>query len=497
MNRWQDTFKNHEFQTIWAQIVTKSESLTVDDVSVLSNVEEVARLKKVVSFISSLLDSIDPDLVPLSTWANFTNQCHPCHYEISSYISNRNIGHIVNANKNNLDNLLTYVRPYAVNSDAAAKAAAKASREYTKTMYETLDEFKRQTVDYSDEFKAKSAEISVLKDNIVTQFNDLKEIHKQIEQLRVSYFEGSDTNEPVASTVDNLVNSINNFHQNINSFHTELLGSGSDSIANKIKLANDTAKLSTEQITNLLAETEKQLKDLRHFYVRVVGKEDDSGKFVGGLQDELNARQAALDDFKQDQELRYTALNKQIESLLPGATSAGLATAYRAMRKSFRDPIKEYSKLFYISVATLSSVAFISTIDSLFTDGHFIQFVDISNIGNLLSNLAYKLPIMLPILWLALFASKRRNESQRLQQEYAHKEALAKSYQSFKKQIDNLQDGNKEQLLEKLLAAAIDAVAANASHSLDGKHDEKTPIHIGVDKTFEQLEKIKSLIQFK
>lgn len=234
---------------------------------------------------------------------------------------------------------------------------------------------------------------------------------------------------------------------------------------------------------------------MKTFHLRVVGKEDVDGKLVGGLQEELNNRQLALDNFKREQELRYKTLNEQIENLLPGATSAGLATAYRAMRKSFSEPIKQYSKLFYISIAILAIIAFISTIDSI---GYpeLIKFVDVTNISNLLSNLSHKLPVILPVLWLALFASKRRNEAQRLQQEYAHKEALAKSYQSFKNQIDNLQDGNKEQLLEKLLSAAIDAVAANASSALDGKHDEKTPIHLGLDKTLEQLEKIKGIVQF-
>lgn len=157
--------------------------------------------------------------------------------------------------------------------------------------------------------------------------------------------------------------------------------------------------------------------------------------------------------------------------------------------------IKRYSKLFYISIAILAVIAFISTIDSI-GGPELIKFVDVTNISHLLSNLSHKLPVILPVLWLALFASKRRSEAQRLQQEYAHKEALAKSYQSFKNQIDNLQDGKKEQLLEKLLSAAIDAVAANASSALDGKHDDKTPIHLGLDKTLEQLEKIKGIVQF-
>lgn len=213
------------------------------------------------------------------------------------------------------------------------------------------------------------------------------------------------------------------------------------------------------------------------------------------MKSEITSRQKDLDDFKTKQEDRYLALNEQIEELLPGATSAGLAAAYRAMRKSFAKPIKQYSILFYLSILILSITAFISTIDSLWTANEVIKFVDVTDIRNLLSNFTHKLPIILPVLWLALFASKRRSEAQRLQQEYAHKEALAKSYQSFKNQIDSLGEERKEELLHKLLSAAIDAVASNASDTLDKKHGDKTPAHEGLDKTVSSLAKIKEIFK--
>lgn len=61
-----------------------------------------------------------------------------------------------------------------------------------------------------------------------------------------------------------------------------------------------------------------------------------------------------------------------------------------------------------------------------------------------------------------------------MQQEYAHKEALASSYESYKKQLQDLQ-GDSEALQRELIAKAIDCVAYNASATLDGKHEEKLP----------------------
>ncbi len=90
-----------------------------------------------------------------------------------------------------------------------------------------------------------------------------------------------------------------------------------------------------------------------------------------------------------------------------------------------------------------------------------------------MNNLLFKLPLYVPLVWLALYASKRRSENQRLEQEYAHKEALAKSYSSYKQQIKELKQED-QLLLIKLLDSAIAAMANNASDVLDKKHGDST-----------------------
>ena len=119
----------------------------------------------------------------------------------------------------------------------------------------------------------------------------------------------------------------------------------------------------------------------------------------------------------------------------------------------------------------------------------YIEFVDISNHINLLNNIFYKLPILGSLLWLAFFASKRRSEDRRLQQEYAHKEALTKSYHSFKKQLDELQSKDDE-MMKSLLSTTIHAIAFNASSTLDGKHGDKFPLHEITEKIVDNMHKI-------
>ena len=63
------------------------------------------------------------------------------------------------------------------------------------------------------------------------------------------------------------------------------------------------------------------------------------------------------------------------------------------------------------------------------------ETIRVSNLTEFLEKSLIRLPIIVPVVWAALTVSKRRSEMHRLAEEYAHKEALAKSYEGFKQQI--------------------------------------------------------------
>ncbi|MNE80241.1 hypothetical protein D3C80_1767900 [compost metagenome] len=111
----------------------------------------------------------------------------------------------------------------------------------------------------------------------------------------------------------------------------------------------------------------------------------------------------------------------------------------------------------------------------------------------MLRTLLTRLPIVLPVVWVAIFSATRRSQYERLQQEYAHKEAFASSYESYKKQLEALQV-DEDVLQKELIAKAIDAIAFNASNTLDGKHTEKPPVYQLLEKiSIEDLKKILDL----
>lgn len=275
-------------------------------------------------------------------------------------------------------------------------------------------------------------------------------------------------------------------HKAVERLHEQIFegDSNGESLEQVLKTAVKASEEDAKRIKSLFNQTSGVTKELSDFYVKIFGSEDEDGLKSGGLQAELDNGLKRLVEFEAQQALRYKALNEQIESLLPGATSAGLASAYRNMKESFDRPIKSANKIFYGAIASLVFVAFLSAVKEIYWFG--VKFNDFSNWQALLGGLATKIPYYAPLVWLAFYASSRRSEYQRLMQEYAHKETLANSYESYKKQIESL-GSERDVLMRSLMEKAIDAIAYNASQTLDGKHGDKMPAIDLIDKLIEKI----------
>ncbi|MCO4778352.1 MULTISPECIES: hypothetical protein [Lentibacter] len=169
------------------------------------------------------------------------------------------------------------------------------------------------------------------------------------------------------------------------------------------------------------------------------------------------------------------SLLEQIEGLLPGATSAGLATAYSSRRVKAEDSAKLYSKAFFLGLVVLVVLAAATVTQTISLWPFYWDVIKIESAKEYLDKIVFKLPLVIPVLWAILTVSKRRSEMQRLAEEYAHKEALAQSYQGFKKQVVELGKGD-DVLLQSLLEVMLKAISNNAAQTLEGKHGEKMPV---------------------
>lgn len=488
-SRWTDEYAQHPFQASWARLKETLTSIQVDDQTVTTSVYELARLKRVVAYLDEILFNIDAELTPRAVWTTFQQQEEALLQQLAAYVSNRNIGHIANANEN-ADNLLTYVRPYMVLPEATVKALQRSARSYVTELGSYLDAFREKSVSINEQLtRDKEASVSSLSD---IESNKSK-IHEYARQL----FEGTDQTPSIQKEIEGLLGTANANAERIDDLHSVLLiGTPKEQSTQAIVKGAEVEIVAIRDKTSLLLDgAQGEVRKLAGFHDKIFGKKDAvSGEANSGLEFELDARTTALTKLENDQETKHAAMFLRIESLLPGATSAGLASAYKTLKDSFEKPIVLYTKLFYGSLSVLILAALVMAVKHVtFAPVFAIDFVEVPEWDVILKALIYKAPFIAPVVWLAMFSSTRRSQYERLQQEYAHKEALASSYESYKKQLQDL-NGDSEALQRELITKAIDCVAYNASATLDGKHEEKSPASHLLEML--SLDELKKLVDF-
>ncbi|WP_440464542.1 hypothetical protein [Psychrobacter sp. ASPA161_6] len=471
----------------WQEVIEVTENISIVDTDNenenIDSTQDFARLIKVTTYIDEAIKSIDSELVPLTLWSECKNHSISCKPSVEEAVNTRTEATILTAN-NQVDILLSKLAPYFQDSLVKIKALKPAFNAYIKYITNQLDAYKKKNDDLVKDLEQKLT--------ISSDIND--ELHGYKENLSKLYGElvvGTDQETSLQEKLKDLEQSIDEQHSKIDDFYSSLLVD-EGSIKSKIEEAQEliiTTNLETQQISDDLSEKLSELKD---FHKKVFGEPNAEGDVENGLKFEINERKNNLDSLITTQTNQYQAIKANIESLLPGATSAGLASAYHDLSVSFVKPITIYTCLFFLSIVVLLGLALYFTNQNAILTNVPTTTSDITILKDIGIFLLQRLPIVLPVIWLAIFASKRRSEAERLKQEYAHKEALAKSYQSFKLQIEELDGENKEPLLEKLLAVAIDTIATNASSTLDKKHGDNVPLIGMFDKTIDKLPSINS-----
>lgn len=470
MSRWQDAFEQHSFQAEWSDLIGEVSSLTVDDETVFTTVEELARLKKLLVYINQIINAIDVELTPQSTWENFAAQISPCLQQVKDYRSNRNVSHLIGANKN-ADNLLSYVKPYMALPADVLTALDKAASSYRSSLESYANGFV-ETVN------ANVISVDSTTKEVAELLTATKAASDEIHGLKTILIDGSEVSKSVKEQIDQAQSAVIAQSSAIKEFHDTVFTATGEtpSVQQSILEAKNQSISDKNLINEALQEVQDELTDLNAFHEKVYGKDGTGNKPTGGFVVDLDSRIAQLDTYEQDQEVRHDALFEKIESLLPGATSAGLALAYQDLRKGFEEPIENATRLFYFAVGTIPVMAIIASIHSLTLWPFSIAFEPIPDLEVMLKGMLYKSLFILPLIWLAFFASARRSQYERLKQEYAHKEAIAKSYESYSKQLKELIKEDSEPLQKELIQKAIEAIAFNASNTLDGPHREKLPM---------------------
>ena len=461
MSSYIKSFENQQFHTNWNNIKEKIEDVDIGSAPVQFQ-EDFARFVKVFIFIDNLFENFDPELIPKNLLDNLNNNTSNCFTQINAALATNNQNNLNSANTY-LDQILTSLKPYSLYDNKLKRSLRAAIRAYIGEIDAHLENIP----------------------NTQEEYDKAVELREKIESYYNEIFMGDAEADAIKDQISTILTSIEEQFEKIDNFHTKLLiDDEEESLSTQIVNAKKNIDEDTEKAKELLTETSSKIDELNKFYVQIFGSLNDEGVREGGLKQEIETRveqldtyrkvqekkfvemiqnkKLALDTYEKEQEEKYEKLFLKIESLLPGATSAGLAKAYQDRKQEYSKTIIWWNTVFLVLMTTMFFVAFF----------HLKEFTTLEDTLKHLLNYA---PIYIPVIWLAIYASKRRSESRALEEEYAHKEALAKSYSSYKLQIEEI-GGDDKGLIEKLLDKTIDTVSDNPSKVLDRKHGDNSPI---------------------
>jgi len=263
--------------------------------------------------------------------------------------------------------------------------------------------------------------------------------------------------------LESLINSGNELVSKLESHDSEF-----SNLINTISAQSTAATKNSEEIEDLKHTAEEAVSEIHE--LKTTSTTDfhaiqQLSEMSSEISETISTQESKLEQLSDNAE----ELKKTIEELLPGATSAGLASAFKDRKDSFIWPKRIWGAIFVASVIGLLAVAYFEPVS-------FEKATIDAN--SILQYFLVRLPFAIPIVWLAIYAGRRHSQALRLEEDYAHKEALSKSFEGYKTQLMDIEEGSEDkEATLNLIERTLEALSLHPGRIYQGKHDDISPVH--------------------
>lgn len=206
--------------------------------------------------------------------------------------------------------------------------------------------------------------------------------------------------------------------------------------------------------------------------VAIAKADEDSKALAVSMTDaRTKANEANTRLNKYEEELKalsvsFSEMVAKIESVLPRATSAGLASAFHDQKARFAVPQRNWLILFVLGIAGLLAAGWIGLPPASDTwDVILRHFVN-------------RLPFVAPLVWLAIYSGHQYNMALRMEEDYAFKEAVSTAFEGYKREMLAIPASADQPIspLVTLCQNVLGALAERPGRIYEGKVDVITPM---------------------
>lgn len=205
-------------------------------------------------------------------------------------------------------------------------------------------------------------------------------------------------------------------------------------LATEIEAQKTRAQSSADTVTELLAgiKTTKEAAEKESAAANVARKvAEEAAAATKTLAEKSNTIEQRIDVYETklaNLESQCSTQLKTIESLLPGATSAGLASAFDNRRQTFLQPQRLWQYVFVGAVISLVAIGATGL-------WRINQLETVPTYDELIRLWLGRVPIVAALIWLAVYASRESALAKRLEEDYGYKSAISACFEGFRKQM--------------------------------------------------------------
>lgn len=165
--------------------------------------------------------------------------------------------------------------------------------------------------------------------------------------------------------------------------------------------------------------------------------------------------------------------NKQqaarIDEILAGATDGSLGGAYRKRGEGFKLPEKRWQQVFVASLIGLLALAAWQA----YALGNLAKPPEWEELARMM---LFKLPFLIPLVWLAIHAARQASFAKRMEEEYAFKATTSFSFEGYRRQMAEVgKDLDANSPLAQLCNNTLKTIAAPPGKVYDKQRMDPTP----------------------
>jgi hypothetical protein len=312
--------------------------------------------------------------------------------------------------------------------------------------------------------------------NKVSAENDQKQVaerSREVNRLAEELLSASQSGASYLSAIEASRTSAENSAQQASTAGTS--AAVASSAVEQLKRSVEAVKDEADELLQAISASEKNGKQLTESIAALLLKAQESDVSLAAVWDHLK-KSDELARTNEDRIANHSReldnLTNRIEALLPGATSAGLASSFNAQKARFQTSQTQWIWTFGGCIALLVLIALPS----------FFATMGIPIFGHQLDpswngtwrSFALRLPIVLPLVWLAVYAGRNYMLSLRLEEDYAYKEAISTAFEGYKREMEQIAAGELTATspVNILCANVLNAISERPGRMYEGKHTD-------------------------